>query len=213
MECTKAVIALLVLGLVACVPPTRLGIGGGGAAGRIGIRNTDDQRVDRAVAAMPQIRLAVTPRQLDRFAKNIRTDVSIGWNFDWKSAGAGRSDSHFRHGPFFELVRFIPSERFEGTNWRWGPSAAVETIFAPADEVAGSDVGDLFVGMGAAGGVLFENVAKVRRRGVLGDFAMGVAGRLGVRHSDGGAHVYALVTFELRLPSVFLIPTPGPSGL
>lgn len=69
-------------------------------------------------------------------------------------------------------------------------------------------------GYGVAGGVLIEYAEYVRGPILLGgwqgDFGLGIAARVGFRHSDGGNHGYGIVSVEFRLPGMAGLAIPAP---
>jgi hypothetical protein len=190
-------------------PPVRGGAGGGGGAGSVAIRNSAGEVRTHGVARVGQLRLALTPLVLTDFGKRRRGDFSLGWNVEWTSAGGSRHD--LRHGPFMEAAWFM---------WRGAPSSAQSWRLAPtvlAEAVLGADTDDTDSGVrgyGAAAGVLYEFADYVRARalggGVMGEMAIGLAARVGVRHVDGGTHAYGIVSIEFRLPGIAALPIPVP---
>lgn len=189
------------------MPPLRVGAGAGGNAGDVVIRNSAAEIRRHDYSASTQLRGAFTPLLLGKTPQQRRGDLSLGWAFDWQTAGGSRRE--FRHGPFAEGVWFVHNiSPATNQRWRYGPTASVEIrTRAPG--------GDETRGYGAAGGVLVELADTVTGPffggGWKGELALGLAARVGFRHVDGGSHGYAIVSVECRLPGVaaFVLPLPS----
>ena len=208
---SMAVIASMSSGLCACVlPPVRASAGVGGSAGEVVIRNSADEPRLYSASRDGQIRIAVTPMTLGKRIDERRGDLSLGWSFDWQSAGRGRHN--FRHGPYVEHVWFWKQDSFaDRQGWRFGPTVLAEARFN--DNAVDSD----HAGYGVAFGGLYELVQAVDGPiflgGQRGEYGIGVSGRVGVRHDDGGTATYAMLSVEIRTPGMaawVTVPTPRP---
>lgn len=195
----------------ACVlPPVRASAGGGGSAGEVVIRNSADELRLYSVSRGAQVRIGVTPMTLDKRLEKRRGDVSLGWSLDWQSAGRGRHD--FRHGPYVEGVWFRQQRAYaERQGWRFGPTLLAELRFAE------SQLDSDRAGYGVAVGGLYELVQAVDGPilfgGHRGEYGIGLSGRIGVRHDDGGTATYAMLSVEIRTPGAaawLTVPTPRP---
>lgn len=210
MSGSKLVSVAAAVACGACVmPPLRVGVGGGMAAGHIATVDRQGTTYDHGTAFLGDLRFGLTPVTVA--SGPLRSfDLSLGCDLSYVDArdGSQRHDGSFL--PYAEVGWFPHVVSVGDKSWRVGPTALVEIPYAlhdPTDRNQSS-------GWGLGGGVLAELVEGVHGRmlagRVSGAWGLGVAARGGVRHVLGETYGYMLLTVEVRVPAMVAIPIPTP---
>ena len=198
----RAVVVVLLLLLAGCyvVPPLRVSAGGAQTVGTVTVRNPRDERRTADDTQLAELRAGIAPMSMLRDPVRRRGDFVLGYTFDWARVRDGGVSP--LHGPYAEVTWFARRSTPElPVHWRWGPSLAGE-LFDGED------------GYGMSAGILLELVDAVGGRGAgvspwgagyggsLGELAIGVSARAGVRHVDDARHGYVMLSIEARLPGM-----------
>ena len=193
---------VVALSLAACyaVPPLRVSAGAGQTVGTVAVRNPRGERRTAEDTQIAELRVGMAFLSLMSEPLERRGDFVFGYTIDWARIRNGGEAP--MHGAYGEVTWFARRSTPEiPIHWRWGRSFAGE-IFAGEE------------GYGASAGILVELVDAVGGRGAgvspwgagyggaLGEMALGMSLRGGVRDVDDGRHGYVMLSIEARLPGM-----------